>query len=1069
MLDVRSVQTSRTVKKGNIVHVLPDFGFERPYEAEVLGVRQEKGGNLKVKIKTEGSKLPMWRWLNRRHAHFGIFAAFTFRMSGLVPGARIHARDNRRARWKEGVIVSVLKEQRRLQVRFMDTGVTQPVPLSPSCVVMDRHHARLLARVKSLEFEDKAKRRLRIILEDLGHWRCNVCQKENEWTPAVDYGSFNAYRCERCKSDGRSRVVKCMVVSPVCQMSDAVAHAVPEFPAVITDLIGEYGHSAGVGRRPGEPDDNIFTGRRPGEPDDNIFTGSCIDIDALEKLLLKGKREVGVVSSPPPPPPSSSSVSSGPLLRYHVATGVCEELTLPESEQPLAEFIRKSAAVNKPAFPPFLDKYMKMPYLPKIPKIVRPKVKDLMQNLAKALKTSLFGYQLHTILWASNLEQRIRRGHRLVVGCKDLIYGPADFNCSILYDRLTRQFLPASAARVRHVTYRGGIIADETGLGKTATCIGLVACDLARGRGLKTQTETETEGGGWKGRRETPKDGVISTHATLVVCPNQLCSQWSDQAKRHSKDLKVFRLTTKAQHARPRSEMLNADIVVVSKQFLVGKHYNCLLAKNQTPSTAAWHLLTCSNCGKDFKDRDRLLKHHIKCVQKRKKRAIKPKSKEGFIMLHKIEFKRIILDEGHDYILENRIMRVINDIPSISRWYVSATPFPSRACIARVAEFLNITLLCAADKANEEMRVAVGYPEWERHIKRPLGSVLDKVIHQCLFSRLSKTLIGDENKLPEAEESVELLDCHPIERVFYRMLEVECRVKDEKERYRQERRGLKYPHLAIAIRDAGVKSEAESTAQRIARGMVFSSIGASRFAADDDDNYLSTLWRGILSRKQRDCARLREQFANMDPEETDESKSEYWLHKKLTEQLEVLNDPGLPEAIRAWNENNKSNPAILTQTPRLGTKLAHMLCYVQRTLADQRNRIVLFSATDMVLQKCGTLLKNLGIATVWCRGNVHARTKALRAFQHEKIDPAAPRVLMLSLEKAASGADLTKATHVLLLDPVAGMKNRAYAVETQAVGRAIRQCMDNDRPYVHRPPFQQHFQHNLERKNSTSP
>ena len=45
---------------------------------------------------------------------------------------------------------------------------------------------------------------------------------------------------------------------------------------------------------------------------------------------------------------------------------------------------------------------------------------------------------------------------------------------------------------------------------------------------------------------------------------------------------------------------------------------------------------------------------------------------------------------------------------------------------------------------------------------------------------------------------------------------------------------------------------------------------------------------------------------------------------------------------------------------------------------------------------------------------------------------------MLSLENAASGTNLTEATHIVLMDPVAGTPAKAVSVEQQAIGRAHR-------------------------------
>ena len=45
---------------------------------------------------------------------------------------------------------------------------------------------------------------------------------------------------------------------------------------------------------------------------------------------------------------------------------------------------------------------------------------------------------------------------------------------------------------------------------------------------------------------------------------------------------------------------------------------------------------------------------------------------------------------------------------------------------------------------------------------------------------------------------------------------------------------------------------------------------------------------------------------------------------------------------------------------------------------------------------------------------------------------------MLSLDSAASGTNLVEATHVILLDPVAGSKEKSIDIEMQAIGRAHR-------------------------------
>lgn len=100
--------------------------------------------------------------------------------------------------------------------------------------------------------------------------------------------------------------------------------------------------------------------------------------------------------------------------------------------------------------------------------------------------------------------------------------------------------------------------------------------------------------------------------------------------------------------------------------------------------------------------------------------------------------------------------------------------------------------------------------------------------------------------------------------------------------------------------------------------------------------------------------------------------------------------------------------------------------------ADKRNRIIIFSQWDKMLEHINATLKTAQVKSMFCQGNVWMRNKAIRSFQGY----ADIRVMLLSLGKAASGTNLTEATHVILIDPVAGTKEEANAIEMQAIGRA---------------------------------
>jgi SNF2 family DNA or RNA helicase len=115
---------------------------------------------------------------------------------------------------------------------------------------------------------------------------------------------------------------------------------------------------------------------------------------------------------------------------------------------------------------------------------------------------------------------------------------------------------------------------------------------------------------------------------------------------------------------------------------------------------------------------------------------------------------------------------------------------------------------------------------------------------------------------------------------------------------------------------------------------------------------------------------------------------------------------------------------------KVGTKLTNLIYY----LNSIDEHVIIFSQWDSLLKKVGEVLTEHGINNVFCRGNIWTRDKAIREFtENNNI-----KVIMLSSESAASGTNLTKATKVILLDPVSGTYAHRRNTEWQAVGRAYR-------------------------------
>lgn len=133
---------------------------------------------------------------------------------------------------------------------------------------------------------------------------------------------------------------------------------------------------------------------------------------------------------------------------------------------------------------------------------------------------------------------------------------------------------------------------------------------------------------------------------------------------------------------------------------------------------------------------------------------------------------------------------------------------------------------------------------------------------------------------------------------------------------------------------------------------------------------------------------------------------------------------------------------------RFGSKLA----LVAKTLRDIHEKEPASKAIVFVQWKgleilVSEALEGLGIEHARLQGTAVQRSRLLANFQNTPT----PRVLLQSLENSASGANLTRASHVLLVHPMdADSPDRAVAYEMQALGRVRRCGQEADRVHLYR-------------------
>lgn len=142
------------------------------------------------------------------------------------------------------------------------------------------------------------------------------------------------------------------------------------------------------------------------------------------------------------------------------------------------------------------------------------------------------------------------------------------------------------------------------------------------------------------------------------------------------------------------------------------------------------------------------------------------------------------------------------------------------------------------------------------------------------------------------------------------------------------------------------------------------------------------------------------------------------------------------------------NPIFLTNLcATTGSKIATAARVIaQIVYKEPKSKVVVFSAFPKTLKTIGGLLSRCQIRNEVCgTASRHQLALALSTFSNKAKDNAQDplRVLLLQLADESAGANLLLATHIILIDTTTGPDSLVAALEKQAVGRALRQLMEH--------------------------
>ncbi|KAI9456133.1 SNF2 family N-terminal domain-containing protein [Lactarius psammicola] len=243
-------------------------------------------------------------------------------------------------------------------------------------------------------------------------------------------------------------------------------------------------------------------------------------------------------------------------LPFHLVVDVTLSFRVPSIFQPFTSFRKAQSRIELEtarrgllhlAFPPSLPEMSFSSFHGRVDvsflyAVVQPARVILCETVDKflqptALLPALLPFQKRTVVWMLEREGKTPGPDgQLVSKNVDSTELPVLWQCVSVqrgdeqlnwyYHRLTETLTPD---RPDPRIVRGGIVAEEPGLGKTLECIALILLNPGLGRN-PTDARWNSEGGML----------IKEIRTTLIVTPSSLSQQWIDELSRHAPSLKVF-------------------------------------------------------------------------------------------------------------------------------------------------------------------------------------------------------------------------------------------------------------------------------------------------------------------------------------------------------------------------------------------------------------------------------------------------------------------------------------------------------------------------------------------------
>lgn len=656
------------------------------------------------------------------------------------------------------------------------------------------------------------------------------------------------------------------------------------------------------------------------------------------------------------------------------------------------------------------------------------------KKMSANFKIKLYEYQEKTVAKMLAIE------NDAITSSIDYTY-KFDFNgTEVTFDPITN--LRCNDTKKFVIKTNGGVLADDMGLGKTISTIATIVSNPAA-KPLAENISKSNKCGFNK----------INSRATLIVCPSHLTKQWESEIKRCDKSLTILTILTKTDYNNLKyKDIIDSDIIITSHQFLMNfKFYPAL------------HYRACTASNYDFSERNTMIKTYLgDKLTKSKWEEVRETDTPIFEFFN---FHRLVLDEGHEIFgemlstgtLSHYMSKWLSSIDSKYSWYVSGTPFINFRGIENCARFINLTM---EDKGR--------------------GIKIDFTNGMQTTQTMVRTIMTKRYIWDQVLQKI----C-----VRHRKEDVEHQIKIPG--YTERLIWLKFTDLERQLYEAKKGKVSDMVLQQLCCHPLI--VESSKKIFGDVEVDLSVMQDKLIEYHKNNFETYKVKLAKLDP-----SRQEYNMLKKTYETqmseskylFTILEKMKNPEVLDQENcsicMDNLDNPAITAcghvfcyeclkmclgdkkrcplckadltgkdlmvmnmkkqasekvnpLVEKYGSKLGKLISVIRALVAMENTRIIVFSQWDDMLSLIGKTLADNEIENCFVKGNVWSRNAAIRKFKAGKDDSGTDnKVIMLSLKNAASGTNLTEATHIFFVEPINASKEECHSIESQAIARACR-------------------------------